>query len=55
MREKLEIKIKERIKELEEDWKGEANHNRNHVASMILGEIDGLKWVLEELKKEEGL
>ena len=37
--------IDERIIELEQDWKDEPNKNQNHMASMIIGEIDGLKWV----------
>jgi len=45
--------IKERIKELDQDWKDEPNKNNNHMASMILGEIDGLKWVYEWLTGKE--
>jgi hypothetical protein len=40
-------KIKERIKELEKQWTDEPIKNDNHMASMILGEIDGLMWVWE--------
>lgn len=50
---KLLPAIKERIKELQEDWRQEPNPDKNHIASMILGEIDGLKWVWEWVTGDE--
>lgn len=40
----------ERIAQLTEDLRDEPNHNSNHLASMIAGEIDGVRWCEEELR-----
>lgn len=50
---KLLPAIKARILELKEDWRNEPNPNNNHIASMIIGEIDGLKWVWEWVTGDE--
>lgn len=48
--------INERIEELKQDWKEEPNKDKNHMASMIIGEIDGLVWCKEQIEEiiEEG-
>jgi len=51
--EKLKRDIEERVRELKQDWKNEPDKNRNHMASMILGEMDGLKWVYELITDSE--
>lgn len=50
----LRVEIQERIKELTQDLREEPNHNSNHMASMIAGEIDGLKWVIERIDERCG-
>lgn len=50
---KLLEAIKERLIDLNQDWKDEPDKNSNHMASMLLGEMDGLKWVYEEITGEE--
>jgi len=47
----LRSRIKDRMKELEQDWKDEPGKNRNHMASLINGEIDGCQWVLDEMQE----
>jgi len=39
--------IKARIDQLNSEYRDLKNKDSNHIASMILGEIDGLKWVIE--------
>ena len=50
---KLQEHLEERLGELNQEWKSEPNKNSNHMASMLLGEIDGLKWVFELITGEE--
>ena len=49
----IKDEIIERIEELQSDFRDEPNKNRNHMASMIMGEIDGLTWVLELLEEQD--
>lgn len=45
--------IDTRIIDLRGDLRDEPDHNKNHIASMISGEIDGLEWVKEQMKELE--
>ena len=45
--------ISERITKLEDDLRDEPNHSSNHLASMISGEIEGLRWVLDQINEEQ--
>lgn len=43
--------IEERLEELRIDLREQPNPNVNHMASMIVGEIDGLKWVKDKMRE----
>jgi len=53
-KEQLIIDLKAQIKELQHDLSEEPDHDKNHIASMIFGEISGLRWVLDLLDDEDG-
>lgn len=44
---KLSAMIDRQMHYLRRKFKEEPNQNKNHLASMILGEMDGLEWVKE--------
>ena len=51
--EQLRVEIRARIEELHEDYKEEMKNDKSVVAASVIGEIDGLRYVLDLIDEED--